>query len=63
MSIFVINLFKIYNIIIFIYYTLRFYFPYSSLLAQPVNILVCDPNCYALFVILYRKSIGFFVYT
>jgi len=27
----------IYN---YIYYTLRFYFPYVSLLAQPINILV-----------------------
>jgi hypothetical protein len=28
------------KIYIYIYYTLRFYFPYLSLLAQPVNILV-----------------------
>ena len=32
--------------IIYIYYTLRFYFPYLSLLAQPVTIFVYGPVVY-----------------
>jgi hypothetical protein len=31
------------NLYICIYYTLRFYFPYLSLLAQPVTIFVYGP--------------------
>jgi hypothetical protein len=31
---------------IYIYYTLRFYFPYLSLLAQPVTIFVFGPVVY-----------------
>jgi hypothetical protein len=31
-------------IVIYVYYTLRFYFPYLSLLAQPVNITLYGPG-------------------
>jgi hypothetical protein len=37
---------KQYFVPILIYYTLRFYFPYLSLLAQPVTIFVYGPVVY-----------------
>jgi len=45
--------------IIYIYYTLRFYFPYLSLLAQPVNITLYGPAVDCLvFESLFREIIG-----
>jgi hypothetical protein len=35
-----------FNSPIYIYYTLRFYFPYLSLLAQPVTIFIYGPARY-----------------